>query len=214
MDMKGKPLPEFSNEDWISDFAFLVDMTQHLNDLNLQLQGRNQLVNDIFTHVNAFEVKLPLWEIQLTNQNRAHFPTLNDKAKSVSFNVAKYATEIGVLREEFKSRFQDFRKHETYFRIFASPFETDVEAVPEKFQMELIELQSKEEIKSEFLNVPLLEFYKLYLPENNFPQLYRQAIYVNALFGSTYVCEQLFSKIKHSKSKLRSRLTDKHLHPT
>jgi hypothetical protein len=26
MDMTGKPLPEFS-DDWISDFAFLVDMT-------------------------------------------------------------------------------------------------------------------------------------------------------------------------------------------
>jgi hypothetical protein len=27
MDMKGKPLPEYSEENWISDFAFLVDMT-------------------------------------------------------------------------------------------------------------------------------------------------------------------------------------------
>jgi hypothetical protein len=49
--MKGKPLPEFSDEEWISDFAFLVDTTQRLNDLNLQLQGRNQLVDDIFAHV-------------------------------------------------------------------------------------------------------------------------------------------------------------------
>jgi hypothetical protein len=155
MDMKGKPLPEFSDEDWISDFAFLVDMTQHLNDLNLQLQGRNQLVNDIFAHVKAFEVKLRLSEIQLTNQNTALFSNLNDRAKSVSFNAAKYATEVGVLREEFKSRFQDYGKHKTSFRIFASPFEVNVEAVPVKFQMELIELQSREEIKSEFLNVSL-----------------------------------------------------------
>jgi hypothetical protein len=91
MDMKGKPLPEYSDEDWISDFPFLVDMTQHLNDLNLQLQGGNQLVNDIFAHVEVFEVKLRLWEIQLTKQNTAHFPTLNVRAKSVSFNAAKYA---------------------------------------------------------------------------------------------------------------------------
>jgi hypothetical protein len=70
MDMKGKPLPEFSDEDWISDFAFLADMTQHLNDLSLQLQGRNRLVNDIFAHVKAFQVKLRLWEIQLTKQNK------------------------------------------------------------------------------------------------------------------------------------------------
>jgi hypothetical protein len=155
------------DEDWISDFAFLVDMTQHLNDMNLQLQGRKQLVNDIFAHVKAFEVKLRLWEIQLTKQNTAHFLTLNDRAESVSFNAAKYATEVGVLKEEFKSRFQDFRKHETSFRMFTSLFKVYVEAVPEKFQMELIELQSREEIKSKFLNVSLLELFKLYLPENN-----------------------------------------------
>jgi hypothetical protein len=27
MDMKGKPLPEFSDEDWNSGFSFLIDMT-------------------------------------------------------------------------------------------------------------------------------------------------------------------------------------------
>jgi hypothetical protein len=135
MDMKGKPLLEFSNEDWISDFAFLVDTTQHLNDLNLQLQGRNQLVNEILAHVKAFEVKLHLWEIQVTKQNTAYFPTLNDRDKSAFLNAEKYATEFGVLREELKSRVQDFKKHETPFRIFASPFEVYVEAVPEKFQI-------------------------------------------------------------------------------
>jgi hypothetical protein len=147
MDMKGKPSTEFSDEDWISDFAFLVCMAQRLNDLNLLLQGRNQLVNVIFAHVKAFEEKLRLWEIQLTKQNTARFPTLNDRSKSVSFNEAKYVTEVGVLREEYKSRFQDFRKHETSFRIFASPFEVDFEAVPKKLQMELIEFQKTEEMK-------------------------------------------------------------------
>jgi hypothetical protein len=53
--------------------AFLVDKTQHLNDLNLQLQRRNQLVNDIFAHVKAFEVKLRSWEIHLTKPNTANF---------------------------------------------------------------------------------------------------------------------------------------------
>jgi hypothetical protein len=113
-----------------------------------------------------------------------HFPTLKDRAKSVSSNAAKYANEVGVLREEFKSRFQYVRMHETSFRIFASPFEVDVEVVPEKFQMELTELKSREEMKSKFLNVSLLKFYKLYLPENNFPHLYRCVICVSALFVS------------------------------
>jgi hypothetical protein len=75
------------------------------------------------------------------------FPVLNGRAKSVSFNAEIYATEVGVLRREFKSRFRDFGKHETSFRTFASPFEVNFEAVPEHFQMELINLQSREEMK-------------------------------------------------------------------
>jgi hypothetical protein len=61
------------------------------------------------------------------------------------------------------------------------------------------------------MNVSLLKFCKHYLPKNNFPQLYRHIIRVSELFGNTYVCEQLFLKIKRSQSKLRSRVTDKHL---
>jgi hypothetical protein len=80
----------------------------------------------------------------VSKQNTVHFPTIHERVKSVSFHAAKYEIEVDVLREEFKS----FRKHETYFRIFSSPFEVDVEAVLEKFQMELIGLQSREEIKS------------------------------------------------------------------
>ena len=32
-----------------------------------------------------------------------------------------------------------------------------------------------------------------------------------ALFGSTYVCEQMFSRMKHVKNKIKSSITDGHL---
>jgi len=35
-----------------------------------------------------------------------------------------------------------------------------------------------------------------------------------AMFGRTYVCEQLFSSMKINKTALRLRLTSKHLHTT
>jgi hypothetical protein len=75
-----------------------MDMTQHLNDMNLQLQGRNQLANDILDHDKTFEEKLRLWEIQLTRKT-AHFQSLDDRAKSATFSVVKYGTAFGVLRE-------------------------------------------------------------------------------------------------------------------
>jgi hypothetical protein len=67
--------------------------------------------------------------------------------------------------------------------------------------MEPIGLQSREEMKSEFLNVSLLGFYSIYLPKNNFPQLYRHAVRVSALFGNTYVCDQLLKKLSIPKNE-------------
>jgi hypothetical protein len=55
--------------------------------------------------------------------------------------------QIMRLKLVFWEKRLDFRKHETSFRISASPFVVDVEVVPEKFQMEPIELQSREKIK-------------------------------------------------------------------
>ncbi|KAG8235640.1 hypothetical protein J437_LFUL013631 [Ladona fulva] len=54
MDSKGKPVPELENENWLADLAFLVDITAHLNELNMRLQGENQLINDMFQAVTAF----------------------------------------------------------------------------------------------------------------------------------------------------------------
>jgi hypothetical protein len=56
----------------------------------------------------------------------------------------------------------------------------------------------------------LLDFYKS-LPKDEFPQLVEFAKKKVSLFGSTYKCEQLLSRMKFNKSKIRYRLTDLHL---
>jgi hypothetical protein len=54
-----------------------------------------------------------------------------------------------------------------------------------------------------------VKFYKLSVPQNNISQLCRLAFAYTWLSESTYMWEQLLKTVKHSKSKLRSRLTDK-----
>jgi hypothetical protein len=49
-----------SNPAWQTDLTLLVAVTQHLNDLNLKLQGKNQLVCQLANHVSAFRAKLQL----------------------------------------------------------------------------------------------------------------------------------------------------------
>ena len=69
--------------------------------------------------------------------------------------------------------------------------------------MELIELQSNEFYKSKFgaTRTSVIKFYKKYLNESKrFSNLIDQTKTFICMFGSTYMCEQLFSKTKCIKS--------------
>jgi hypothetical protein len=55
-------------------------------------------------------------------------------------NAANYGVEIRGLRKEFKSVFQGFKKHKMPLCIFPAPFKVDVETVPKRFQMKLLDL--------------------------------------------------------------------------
>lgn len=44
MSSKGRSLPQVTREDWIRDLAFLVDITNHLNTLNISLQRHSQVI--------------------------------------------------------------------------------------------------------------------------------------------------------------------------
>ena len=65
MEKKGAEVPTFADPLWMCDFAFLVYIMDHLNLLNVQLQGREQLINELFQFVSGLEKKLQLWETQL-----------------------------------------------------------------------------------------------------------------------------------------------------
>ena len=45
------------DDNWLKDLAFLMDLTAHLNELNMCLQGENQLINTRFQSTTAFQMK-------------------------------------------------------------------------------------------------------------------------------------------------------------
>ena len=78
--------------------------------------------------------------------------------------------------------------------------------------MELVDLQCNDLLRSKFRDCDdVVTFYQKYLPEQQFPELRKHAKKLCCLFGSTFICEQLFSKLKFIKSINRTRLTDDHL---
>ena len=105
--------------------SLLVDLTQHLDILNSNLQGKNQLdqlVPHLYAHIKAFNVKLRLFETQLRRLDAANSP-----ANSFSPNVdlaakhEKYVSVIASLMAEFNQRFQDFSVIEKQVKLFSTP---------------------------------------------------------------------------------------------
>ena len=53
MEKKHQNVAFLSDENWLNDLACLIDITQHLSELNLKQQGKSQLVNKLFEHICA-----------------------------------------------------------------------------------------------------------------------------------------------------------------
>ena len=96
------------------------------------------------------------------------------------------------------------------FHLLKSPFSYDVETVADDLQMELIDLQVDNALKTSFEKKPLIEFYKSLQPEK-FKNIKEFARKMFLLFASTNICKQTFSSMKINKSKNRSLLTDSNL---
>ena len=70
-----------------------------------------------------------------------------------------------------------------------------------------MELQGDIQLKEKFGHVSLLVCYnreKCSLLDNH-------ALFMSSLFGGMYIYEQLLSRMKHGKSNISSKISDKHL---
>lgn len=206
---KGHDVPELSDEDWVADLGFAVDVTALMNELNVKLQCKGLFVHEMYSAVKAFMRKLQLLSSQVKNNILTHLPKLKEATRSAD-HLHKYSTMLEALHGEFSRRFQDFKTLESEMHMVSSPFNCNVDNAPSDVQMELIDLQSDTLLAEHFRSVSLLDFYSS-LKEENFPHLRRHAQRILVLFGSTYVCEQTFSVMKFNKSKHRSSITDDHL---
>ena len=73
----------------------------------------------------------------------------------------------------------------------------------------MIDLCEEDQLKPA-LREGTIEFWKS-VPMKKYHNVKRAALKILSMFGSTYVCESVFSTLKHVKSKHRSVLTDTHV---
>lgn len=139
-------MEELSDPVCLADLAFMVDTTKHLNVLNVNLQGQDAVVSQLYAHIKAF-AKLQLFQRHLSRKEPciAHFPALKEVIDSfpqdnIGAQMMSYATAIASLSMEFNKRFCDFAVIEKDMLLFSS-FSVDPDDAPPQLQMELIELQ-------------------------------------------------------------------------
>nr|KAF6426423.1 hypothetical protein HJG59_009131 [Molossus molossus] len=197
MKRKEKPVRELNDSKWLCDLVFIVDITKYLSELNVKLQGPNQLLSFLLSNMKSFEAKVRPWKVQLERNNMVHFPTLEGQKP---FLTLKYAGECAKLIEAFNERLKDVKSKQMKLNIFATLFNVEPANEPDNLQHEIIQLPSNDELKSRCSNLPPLEFYKHYLSNDEFPTLRRHALKYASVFGTTYCCEQFFSKRTISKT--------------
>uniref|UniRef100_A0A8C9ZUX5 HAT C-terminal dimerisation domain-containing protein n=1 Tax=Sander lucioperca TaxID=283035 RepID=A0A8C9ZUX5_SANLU len=157
-------------------------------------ESKGKLVCDMCAHIKAFEVKLALLVGQVQKQDFTHLSTTQNL--SAEKPVAPLPAEKSLL---------------VLVLVFQNPFAVDIDKALPSCQFELAELQNCDVLKDAFKPNSLIEFYAA-LPNETYPNIKRHAMKMSTLFGSTYICEQTFSRMKLMKIPMRSRLTDEHLH--
>ncbi|XP_037779167.1 general transcription factor II-I repeat domain-containing protein 2A-like [Penaeus monodon] len=211
---QNKTVPELINPEWKWYLAFLTDMTEMLNSFNLQLQGQGKLICDMYSHIKAFEVKLELLLGQVKRHSFIHLPAtqnLSAENPAVPFLAEKCVEALGMLEAEFGVQSRDLHVYAKEIRFFQNPFVADIDKAQPSYQFELAELQNCDVLKDAFKPNSLIDFYAA-LPNDTYPNIRKHAVKMSTLFGSTYICEQTFSRMKLLKTPMRSRLTDEHLH--
>ncbi|XP_067298506.1 SCAN domain-containing protein 3-like [Pseudorasbora parva] len=181
--------------------AFLVDITSHLNELDLKLQGKDNSVCDLMTAVRSFQRKLVLFREDLL-ADCAHFPTVKERIQGER-DVSSFVDFVDIQNPFLITDVREFSKEVTLLFKWEN-------AGP--LQMQLVDLQADVALKEHFGKTDPATFWLQMVSETAFPGLRKVALYIFTMFGSTYNCEAAFSTMNIIKSKYRSRLTNEHLH--
>ena len=118
------------NEEWLNDLSFFVDITEVLAELNLHLQGKDQLCSSMFERMTSFTEKLKLFIAQLKAGKIVHSRSLPEREKKFSVNYERYTKFCEDLLGEFTIKFSDFRKIEIELKWFNDPFSFECDKAP------------------------------------------------------------------------------------
>lgn len=198
----------FRDPNFILDLAFLVDISEQINQLNLTLQGRDKQIFDLVLAIEKFHHKLSLLinnfkENDLTVLRRTRFIV---EKYSNHARLQEYQPILDILQTNFHNRFHDFYKIKHIIEIHNDPTGCNTSGVSLDLKSELEKMQRDLLLPRETGQ----QFWKN-LNDNFYPKLKNEMWKLYSMFGTTYCCEVSFSTLKLIKSNTRNKISDRHL---
>ncbi|KAJ4939175.1 hypothetical protein JOQ06_028635 [Pogonophryne albipinna] len=213
---KGLTFPELEQPEWLEKLHFMVDMTAHLNTLNTALQGKGRTALHMLEEVLAFERKLTVLARDLQKGTLSHFPNLRDFKEAHMINSEYLHSAIIAMQTSFGKRFcvsqPDLEMELSDIAdkdIWVSKFKRLTADLEDVARQKAVLAQNHKWRDIDNLPKPDKLVFETW---NAIPDVHvnmkKYALGVLSIFGSTYVCEQVFSNMNFIKSKHRACLTD------
>jgi len=193
--------------EFLCELAFITDLTNHLNILNLKLQRGNQIISQLVSAIDSFRRQLVLFKNHIESGSLYFFPSCQIlfEEHGTNCNFQKNLYLIDFLINQFNTRFCDFEMLRNDLILLENPLTAEIEKQNVELQQELCDLQCDLSLKTR--SEKGIEFFKI-LDIATYPKLRNFGLRFFSMFGSTYLCECSFSKMKYIKTDKRSCLTD------
>ncbi|XP_052128095.1 zinc finger BED domain-containing protein 5-like [Frankliniella occidentalis] len=190
---KQSPLATYWDDPkFVQQVAYLADILEKLNELNVSMQGRNDNVLTLSDKINGFQGKLNIWRRKALHDTFDMFPTLHGLLEEDDLLIKSQITEhLDGLSGKFEEWFGDLPGEELDW--VRNPIRVEEWDMPLKHLEELSDLQADRSTMQHFETTPLDTFW-LSLSAD-YPCISDRAVRVLLPFAATYLAESTFSDL-------------------
>lgn len=154
---KSSLAPHWDDAQFVQQVAYMADILEKLNELNISLQGRNTNILTLTDKINGFQGKLALWKRKALTDNYDTFQTLTEILDEDPDCPLLIKDQIILHLESLTSRleewFSDLPGDECDW--IRNPMRVEEWDMPLKHLEELTELQADRTLMQQFNSMPL-----------------------------------------------------------
>ena len=194
----------FNDPSFVERLAYLADIFEKLNTLNLSMQGSKTTIINLNDSLNAFVEKLQLWKMHVMKDVFAMFDRLSSVTRAnESINISAEITEhLCKLEEELDRYFPERKDMDYNLQIVRNPINANFSSLPVHLQKEFIDLKNDTTMKTAFENSESTTFWCN--ASASYPRVAKYMISKLLPFASIYLCEAAFSDLVAMKTKYRN----------